>query len=97
MARMNVTRAIAVVAIVFPYAVAPAASQRASGSATSREISIANIERTLRTIDVDRTSGSEGERRSAEFLDRQLAAYGVAHTLHDARLFLSWPGRAEIT
>ena len=60
------------------------------------EISAAEIERTLRAIDVDRTSGSEGERKSAEYLARKLAEYGVARTVHEARLFLSWPGRAEL-
>ena len=60
------------------------------------EISIQNIELTLRAIDVDRTSGSEGERASAEYLARKLGEYGVAHTVYDARVFLSWPGRADI-
>jgi len=61
------------------------------------EISIAEIERTLHAIDVDRTSGSDGERAAAAYLDRKLAEYGVAHTTYNARLYLSWPGRAEIT
>jgi hypothetical protein len=61
------------------------------------EVSIAEIEKTLHAIDVDRTAGSDGERAAAEFLDRTLTAYGIAHTKYDARVFLSWPGRAEMT
>ena len=60
------------------------------------EISIADIERTLRAIDVDRTAGSDGERAAAEYLDRKLTEYGIAHRTYDSRLFLSWPGRAEV-
>jgi len=60
------------------------------------EVSAAEIERTLRAIDVDRTSGSDGERASAEYLDRKLAEYGIAHTTYRSRLYLSWPGRAEL-
>ena len=66
-------------------------------NAIQAEISAAEIERTLHAIDMDRTSGSEGERSSAAYLDRKLAEYGVAHTTHQARLFLSWPGRAELS
>lgn len=61
------------------------------------EISIANIEQTLHAIDVDRTSGSEGERASAAYLAGKLAEYGVAHTVYDSRVYLSWPGRADLT
>ena len=60
------------------------------------EVSAAEIERTLRAIDVDRTSGSDGERASAEYLDRKLAEYGIAHTTYRSRAYLSWPGRAEV-
>src|SRR4051812_27675192 len=66
-------------------------------NAVQAEISAAEIERTLHAIDVDRTSGSDGERSAAAFLDRKLTEYGVAHTTYQARLFLSWPGRAELT
>ena len=60
------------------------------------EVSIAEIERTLHAIDVDRTSGSDGERASAAYLDRKLAEYGIAHATYESRLYLSWPGRAEL-
>jgi N-acetylated-alpha-linked acidic dipeptidase len=60
------------------------------------DVSIAEIERTLRAIDVDRTSGSDGERAAAAYLDRKLSEYGIAHTTYDSRQFLSWPGRAEL-
>jgi hypothetical protein len=70
---------------------------RARLNAIQAEVSSAEIEQTLRAIDIDRTSAGEGERRAAAFLDRKLTEYGVAHTTYDARLFLSWPGRAELT
>jgi hypothetical protein len=73
--------------ILLPFVLAQAAS----------EVSIANIEQTLHAIDVDRTSGSAGERTSAEYLARKLAEYGVAHTVYESRLYLSWPGRADVT
>lgn len=68
-----------------------------SRPAVGSEVSIAEIEKTLHAIDVDRTAASDGERASAEYLDRKLTEYGVAHTIYDARLFLSWPGRASLT
>jgi hypothetical protein len=61
------------------------------------EISIANIEATLKAIDVDRTAASQGERAAAAYLDRTLTSYGVAHQTLHARLWLSWPGKAEMT
>jgi N-acetylated-alpha-linked acidic dipeptidase len=66
-------------------------------NAVKSEVSAAEINRTLRAIDVDRTSGSEGERASALYLDRTLGEYGIAHTMYESRLYLSWPGRAELT
>jgi hypothetical protein len=65
-------------------------------NAVQSEVSAAEIDRTLRAIDVDRTSGSDGERASAEYLARKLAEYGIAHTTYASQLYLSWPGRAEL-
>ena len=65
-------------------------------SAVKAEVSAAEINRTLRAIDLDRTSGSEGERASALYLDRKLGEYGIAHRVYESRLYLSWPGRAEL-
>ena len=67
-----------------------------NANAVQSEVSAAEIGRTLRAIDVDRTSGSDGERASAEYLARKLAEYGIAHTTYNSRLYLSWPGRAEL-
>src|SRR5438876_11898323 len=78
-------------------AAAPLQIDRPKLSAIQAEISVAEIERTLHAIDIDRTSGSAGERSAAAFLDRKLTDYDVAHTTYQARLFLSWPGRAEVT
>src|SRR5262245_52755869 len=76
---------------------APDAINLSRLNAVQAEISVAEIERTLHALDFDRTSGSDGERSAAAFLDRKLTEYGVAHTTYQARLFLSWPGRAELT
>ncbi len=61
-----------------------------------REVSAAEIERTLHAIDTDRTAAGDGERASMTYLERKLTEYGVAHTVHDSRLYLSWPGRADV-
>ena len=55
-------------------------------SALQAEVAAAEIERMLHAIDLDRTSGEEGERIAAAFLDRKLAEYGIAHTTYEARL-----------
>ncbi len=67
-----------------------------NGKVVQSEISIAEIERTLHAIDVDRTAASEGEFAAMDYLDRKLTEYGVSHTKYDSRLYLSWPGRAEV-
>ena len=74
----------------------PSGHVQPNTNAVQQEVSAAEIDRTLRAIDVDRTSGSEGERASAKYLDRRLAEYGIAHVLYDSHLYLSWPGRAEL-
>jgi len=68
-------------------------------AAVGRQIDIAEIERTLHAIDVDRTSGGEGERQSAAYLEKKLDEYGVHHTRYDMKAYLSWPkdARLEIT
>src|ERR1700747_245687 len=65
--------------------------------AVGKEVDVAEIDRTLKAIDVDRTSGGEGERQSAAYLERKLAEYGVAHTRHDMKAYLSWPKHAALT
>jgi hypothetical protein len=70
--------------------------QEQNTNAVQQEVSVAEIDRTLRAIDVDRTSGSDGERASAKYLDGKLAEYGIAHMMYDSHLYLSWPGRAEL-
>jgi hypothetical protein len=89
-----------IVIVTFVVAVGQQAgrSQTASSPQAIRtEVSIANIEATLHAIDVDRTAASDGERAAAGYLDRTLASYGIAHRTLEARLWLSWPGRAELT
>jgi len=61
------------------------------------QIDINEIDRTLKAIDVDRTSGGEGERQSAAYLERKLAEYGVHHARYDMKAYLSWPKRATVT
>jgi hypothetical protein len=60
------------------------------------EISVAEIQRTLNAINHDRTSGKDGERKAAAYLEARLKEYGVAHARHDIRAFLSWPVRASV-
>jgi peptidase M28-like protein len=59
-------------------------------------VSVGEIETTLKAIDVDRTSGRSGERQAVDYLARKLTEYGIKHTVHDARLYMSWPGVAEL-
>jgi hypothetical protein len=76
----------------------PGYGQPSSGpKAIQSEVSLADIERTLRALDMDRTGASEGERAAAEYLGRKLTEYGIAHTIYSSRQYLSWPGRAEVT
>src|SRR3954462_5714431 len=60
------------------------------------QIDITEIDRTLKAIDVDRTSGHEGERRSAAYLESKLKDYGVHYTRHDMKAYLSWRKRASV-
>ena len=60
----------------------------------AKQIDIAEIDRTLKAIDVDRTSGKDGERQSAAYLEGKLTQYGIKHTRHDMKAYLSWPRRA---
>jgi N-acetylated-alpha-linked acidic dipeptidase len=75
------------------YAQSPAVEPRSVGD----QIDITEIDRTLKAIDVDRTSGREGERQSAAYLERKLSEYGVRYTRHDMKAYLSWPKRASVT
>jgi hypothetical protein len=57
------------------------------------EVSAAEIERTMRAIDVDRTSGSDGGRASADYLDRKLAGVlqiDATDTLHEDIVTTTW-------
>ncbi len=65
--------------------------------AVQRAVSIGEIGKTLSAFNVDRTSGREGERRAANYLAQKLTEYGVKHTVHDARIYMSWPVRAALT
>jgi N-acetylated-alpha-linked acidic dipeptidase len=74
----------------------PAAPQTASLPAIALAVDPAEIARTLDGIQYDRTSGREGERRAAAFLEERLRAYGVRHERHDIRAYLSWPVSAAL-
>jgi len=73
---------------------APAASKP---PALPKTISGIEIEKTVRAINFDRTSGREGEQKAAAYLEQKLREYGVKVTRYDVRAFLSWPGKAELT
>ncbi len=90
---LALTAAIATTAAA---AVSLSGQTKAQLDAVQAAVSIAEIQKTLTAIDIDRTSGRPGERQAAEYLARKLAEYGVKHTVHDARLYMSWPGAAEI-
>src|SRR5262245_28928774 len=62
-----------------------------------KAVSIAEVQKTLDAFNIDRTSGREGERQAADYLVRTLTEYGVKHVKHDARLYMSWPGLAELS
>jgi len=85
---------------VLMIALAPPLAARQSAAALlpiEREVSIANIQATLAAINVDRTAASPGELAAAAYLDRTLTSYGIAHQTLHARLWLSWPGAADMT
>jgi hypothetical protein len=91
---------LVLVVFILAGANAPRAAAVQAPADTARiqaEIASANIEASLHALDVDRTAGSDGERTAAAYLDRALTAAGVAHRTLDARMWLSWPGRAELT
>src|SRR5436190_11317919 len=62
-----------------------------------KAVSIAEIQKTLDALNIDRTSGREGERQAADYLVKKLTEYGVKHVKHEARLYMSWPGVAEVS
>ncbi len=64
--------------------------------AVRNAVSSDEIQKTLTAFDLDRTSGKDGERRAAEYLAKKLTDYGIRHTVHQARLYMSWPVTAEI-
>ena len=71
---------------------APRATDAVRAAVSARE-----IQATLDAFDIDRTSGKEGERRAAQYLAKKLDEYGVKHTTHEARLYMSWPVEAQIS
>ncbi len=79
--------------------VATFASAQTGGAAKTvqTEVSAPDIDRSLRAIDVDRTAGGEGERAAATYLAQKLREYGIRHTVYESRMYLSWPGRAEVS
>ncbi len=79
-------------AVVGASAQAPRATDAVTSAVSSRE-----MQASLEAFDVDRTSGKEGERKAAQYLAKKLSDYGVKHTTHEARLYMSWPGDAEIS
>ena len=85
-----------VIAVVLAVATGTFAQSGTEPRAVGKQIDIAEIDRTLKAIDVDRTSGKDGERQSAAYLERKLTEYGIEHTRHDMKAYLSWPKRAAL-
>jgi len=73
---------------------APAASP--AKAALQRAVSVKELERNLNAINFDRTSGKEGERKAAAYVEQRLRQFGVKYTRHDARVLVSWPVKAEV-
>ncbi len=48
------------------------------------------------TANLIRESGSEDERRAAQYISEQLTRFGVEHTVHQPELFLSVPVRSRL-
>ena len=93
---MKKMTAVVIVIGAAAFAASPGAQTNPQLGAVQRAVSIAEIQKTLDALNIDRTSGKEGERQAADYLVRKLTEYGVKHTRHEARLYMSWPGPAEI-
>jgi len=68
----------------------------ANGVALQRSVSAVELQKTLTAINFDRTAGKDGEKKAAAYVEDRLKEYGVKYTRYDARVLLSWPGKAEI-
>src|SRR5262245_44440674 len=75
----------------------PGAQKDPQLDVVQKAVSIAEIQKTLDALNIDRTSGREGERQAADYLVKKLTEYGVKHVKHEARLYMSWPGVAEVS
>jgi Zn-dependent M28 family amino/carboxypeptidase len=78
------------------WSAAAAQAAGAAAQAPQEVVSRAAIEASLRALDVDRTTGGEGERQAYDFLEKKLRESGIRYTRYSPRLFLSWPGKAEL-
>src|SRR4029078_7782183 len=65
--------------------------------AVQKAVSIAEIQRTLDALNIDRRQGREGGRRAADSRVQKLPDYGVRRTRYEARLYMSWPVQAELS
>ncbi|MBE3095967.1 MAG: M28 family peptidase, partial [Planctomycetes bacterium] len=77
-------------------AAAAAIGALASPPALPRTVSAAEIEATVRAINIDRTSSRDGEKKAAAYLEQKLKEYGVKATRYDVKAFLSWPVKSEL-
>src|SRR5262245_36409698 len=90
--------AAAAAAVLVTLSVASIRAQKdAQLDVVQKAVSIAEIQKTLDALNIDRTSGREGERQAADYLVKKLTEYGVKHVRHEARLYMSWPGAAEVS
>src|SRR5262245_35680587 len=94
---MNKVAAAAAAVLVTASVVSIRAQKDPQLDVVQKAVSIAEIQKTLDALNIDRTSGREGERQAADYLVKKLTEYGVKHGKHEARLYMSWPGVAEIT
>ncbi|MBI1873300.1 MAG: hypothetical protein HYS05_05330 [Acidobacteria bacterium] len=59
------------------------AQSDATRTPPASEVSAREIEASLNALNHDRTSGTDGERKGAQYLSRKLTEYGIAHTTHE--------------
>jgi Iap family predicted aminopeptidase len=90
MFRAGIVAAIAIGG--FMAARAPAQIEQQGASVSSAE-----LQKSLDALNLDRTSGTDGERKAAAYLEAKLQEYEIPRTRYDVRAFLSWPVKADLS
>jgi len=76
----------------------PAAPALSSTTAALQQaVSVKELQRNLNAINFDRTSGKDGERKAAAYVEQRLRQFGAKHVRYEARVLLSRPVKAEVS